>query len=310
MPPATVSTAPLDVLVPTRGRDASVRETLRALVRCAATTPLRVVVIGNDDTPPAAEALAVAGAGLPLAVLHEPRRGKHHALNHALDSLALAPLIAVLDDDMTPAPEWAAGVLAGAARHPGHALFAGRTLIRWPADTPVPVWADAPVARGIAFSAVDCGAGVEAEFGRGAPPFPSGNHFWFRRAVVSGGRRFPDVWTTEPAFVLDARAEGLRGMFVPDAVAEHRVQPELLRASELYRRARRFGREMARLQLAREPARRGLTRVRGLLGASRAAALAGVRWLAGCARGGAAGVPRRADAERALGAALERLRRA
>ena len=77
----------------------------------------------------------------------------------------------------------------------------------------------------------------------------SGNHFWFRAAAVDGGERFAPIWLTEPAFLLDQIEAGRRGLRVPDAVAGHRVQPELLDAEVVRRRARILGSELAEVRL-------------------------------------------------------------
>src|SRR5579864_4352562 len=67
--------------------------------------------------------------------------------------------------------------------------------------------------------------------------------------VLEGGRRFKNIWLTEPDFQLDLVEEGFCGVAGPDAVAGHRIQPELLQPSVVLDRARREGKSKAWLRL-------------------------------------------------------------
>ncbi len=154
-------------------------------------------------------------------------------------------MIAVLDDDMSPDSGWVKGVLRASGRNPGHDLFSGRSHVIWP-DRPCPGWARSRRLRGWVYSVSDSGP---AEWPMTPNNLFSGNHFWFRAAAVDGGERFAPIWLTEPAFLLDQIEAGRRGLWVPDAVAGHRVQPELLDAGVVRRRARILGSELAEVRL-------------------------------------------------------------
>lgn len=150
--------------------------------------------------------------------------------------------------------------------------------------------------EGVLFSVIDLGTTGDFEFGSSGPRFPSGNHFWFRRAVLGGGARFPNVWTNEAQFILGLRALGHRGVFVPEAVVGHRIQKELVDPRKFRERARRLGQEMAEFDASLSVRRRTsvLARIRSRLRPLRALAqLSGwsIAWLLAGLRSGKTRLP-------------------
>jgi len=296
----------LSILIATYDRPESLVETLRCLSECTSRELFEVVVIDNGKKPLVSAAMLDL-PGLPAPrLLREGRGGKSHALNRALDEGGLAEIIAVLDDDTSPAVDWIDAVLAASRRLPQYAIFAGRTRIDWPMGLEVPRWARSRLAGGILFSVFDSGTGHDVEFGVDSPRFPSGNHFWFRRSLLREGVRFPDVWTTEAHFVVHLEGLGHRGVFVSEAVVGHRVQPGLVDPRVFELRALRFGRDMAYLEAYPRPAemRPWLHRLRAL------AALAGwsMAWLGARCAGEDFGLSTRARALWGIGLNRERLR--
>ncbi len=248
-PDACGATA-LSIVIPTLHRRESLLETLRALdpAGCSAPWPAgaEVVVVDNAPEPEldAAE-LHEAGAGR-LRLLHEPRPGKGHALNTAIHG-GLGEVVAVLDDDMAPMPGWARAALASASAHPEIDIFAGKSHVVWPDGASVPSWGNHFLAQGLCFSVLTWDGDADREMG-GNFPYPSGNHFWFRRRVLDSVGGFPTVWNPEPEFCMEARAKGHRGLLVSAITCGHRVQPELIDAGVFLDRARRVGRTQARIQ--------------------------------------------------------------
>jgi hypothetical protein len=59
--------------------------------------------------------------------------------------------------------------------------------------------------------------------------------------VLEGGRRFKDIWVTEPDFQLDLVERGFSGVAGRDAIAGRRVQPALLQRNVALIRARKTG---------------------------------------------------------------------
>lgn len=270
----------LSVLIPTLPREASVRRTIAALEGADFAGPVEVIVVDNgatrtltlDDGPP---------PGITsIRVIHESRRGKTAAVNRALSRETRGELVAILDDDMEPAPGWCASVIRASAQRPAFDIFTGTSHVVWPEGVSRPAWSHHPFAVGCAFSAVDLGAQVDREMGVDAPAFPSGNHFWFRRRVLESVREFPDSGLlTDAEFVLRARWAGHRGVFVPEVSCGHRIQPHLIDPRVFDARAYELGQGLSRIYAA-DPSRRGAARPRALAVAIRefaAAALWGLR---------------------------------
>lgn len=254
----------ISVIICTRDRAESLRITLECLER-AIRPDIRAEVIvvdnaGQDNTKEVVESFANR---LPVVYLHEGKignYGKSHALNRALDHGCKGEIIAVLDDDMSPEPGWFEGVADICQRWPDKDLFGGRSYIIWP-DARVPGWAMEPKIRGWIFSVQDFRSG-DNHLAQGS--WYSGNQFWFRSRALRGGRRFNDMWLTEPDFQFRLIEEGYCGVSNAAVSAGHRVQPELLDANAVLRRAEQTGTYFARLRL--DPSRRHTKQSR-LLGA-------------------------------------------
>lgn len=254
-PPAEASSLALSILVPTLNRLASLLEVLAGLAAGPVEERFEVVVIDNGSEP-ALTADAIATPRLPgLRLLRETRPGKWCALNRAIDEGGLGEIVAVLDDDMSPPPDWVRGVLAATRARPQYDIFSGKSHVVWPEGIARPPWAGEPLTQGLLFSVFDTGSAGDVEFGDHSPRFPTGNHFWFRRSALDGGERFRDAFTSEAQFVAHLGAAGHRGVFVPDVAIGHRIQPGLVDPRRFRERAMRFGREMAELDLRLIPAR-------------------------------------------------------
>lgn len=245
MPTPGTNSADISVIICTRNRAESLRQTLDCLAR-ADREGLRceVIVVDNGGNDATREVAASFAAHFPVHVLREETPGKAFALNRALDDAPLGNIIAVLDDDMSPHPDWFKGLKAICDRWPDHDWFTGKSYVIWP-NVDIPAWCHRPYFQGWAFSVMDGGPrDREAAAGR----WFSGNHFWFRRRALATRCRFDvglDLRThldvSQAQFMLELAEHGLRGIIAPDAVCGHRVQPELLRAETIQRRATQVG---------------------------------------------------------------------
>lgn len=252
--PSATDGIDITVVIPTRNRPDSLRETLGCLVRAEkGSLRCEVVVVDNGDAPEETRAVIGEFAGaIAIHCLREPQPGKGHALNRALAEAPLGEVVAVLDDDMSPAPDWFLGVRRICDRWPDADFFTGSSHVIWPTNE-VPAWCRRPRLQGWAFSVIGSHRDQPVEPGR----WFSGNHFWFRSRVLAGGRRFEvgrtDLRThiemSEPQFQLQLAEEGRRGVRAPDAVCGHRLQPELLSLETLEHRAARVGRGFAAVRL-------------------------------------------------------------
>lgn len=239
----------LSIVICTRNRAGSLATTLDCLRRNEFNgVNIEVIVADNGSTDDTRQTVASFRDHLPLRYLYEPTRGtygKSHALNCAIAAAGLGEIVAIIDDDISPHKDWVKGVIRLCHRWPGKDLFTGKTYVIWP-DGTVPGWALNPAIQSWMFSAIDYGD-LDKPLAEGR--WFSGNHFWFRSRVLSGGRRFKDIWLTEPDFMLQLVQEGYQGVSGPDAVAGHRVQPELLQQATARARAVEVGRSFARLRL-------------------------------------------------------------
>lgn len=236
----------LCVLISTQNRPDSLLQTLRLLAasdidRCR----FEVIVIDNAVEPTAKQVTESMEEQLSVRYLHEPNRGKCHALNRGLAEDCVAPVIAVLDDDMSPGPEWCRRVLEVSDRWPNAGVFAGSSYVIWPENEHVPDWIRSRLISGVALSVVAYGKERTTAPGE----FMSGNHFWFRRKVV-GSRRFIDHWLSDAHFVLGLIEDGTTGVVAPEPSCGHRIQANLLRLDVQRERATNFGRQVSRFLLA------------------------------------------------------------
>jgi glycosyltransferase involved in cell wall biosynthesis len=254
----------ISVIVPTRNRAASLRLTLECLAS-ADRSGLRteIIVVNNAGTDDTAEVVRSFDSRIPIRYFYEPMLGtfgKSHALNCALEAGSLGEIIAVLDDDMSPHPDWFQGVAAICRRWPEKDLFTGYTYIVWPVE-PVPGWAKKPRLQSWLFSAGQVAA-ADAELKPGR--WYLGGHFWFRARALelqsSFQPRFKDIWVTEPDFQLDLIESGCSGVSARDAMAGHRIQPELLQKDLVTKRARKTGQATAWLRL--QPYRKSMKQAR------------------------------------------------
>lgn len=252
----------ISVIIPTQNRAASLKTALECLT-LANRDGLRVEVIvvnnaGEDDTEAIVRSFSKQ---IPIKYQYEPTLGtfgKSHALNRALDAGELGEIIAILDDDMSPHPDWFQGVAAISRRWPHKDIFTGYTYIIWPSDV-VPAWAKKPKLQSWLFSAGHVPES-DAELKNGR--WFLGGHFWFRSRVLNTGVRFKDIWVTEPDFQLDLVESGFSGVSGRDAMAGHRIQPALLERDVVIKRARQTGVCAAWLRL--QPYRRNMKQARML----------------------------------------------
>ena len=250
----------ISVIICTCNRADSLKITLDCLSRNDRDgLSFEVIVVDNKSTDATRQIAESFQDQLPLRYLFEPRKGtygKSHSLNRAIDAGGLGSLVAVIDDDISPRQDWLRGVLNISNRWPDKDVFTGSTLIVWPVED-VLGWALKPYIQGWIFSG---GIHVGNDWPLAEGRWFTGNHFWFRSRVLSGGRRFNDLWLTEPDFMLQLAEEGFEGVMGRDAVVGHRVQPVLLSKEHALRQAVKVGREYAGVRL--RPCRRKVKQAR------------------------------------------------
>ena len=300
----------LSVCICTHDRPQAVARCLAALIPQAAC--LEILVIDSASAPPARRALRHVVGGCPGArLIRLDRPGLSRARNAAA-AAAGAPWIAYLDDDATPAPDWAAQARAAIADAPNAAMIGGRVLPEW--EAPLPRWWP-PRLRGV-LSIVE----AEGRAPYGAPDLPPdlgpcGANLLVRAAPLRAAGGFTEALGRDGAALLSdeeteaaarLRAAGLAVRYDSRPKVHHTIAAARLTPAWLLRRmhwqgvsaarSRRLGAE--RQALWREVARRAsvvaLFAPLGLVPAS-LAVLIGARWrlayAAGFLRGALAPLP-------------------
>jgi glycosyltransferase involved in cell wall biosynthesis len=300
----------LSVCICTRDRPRAVARCLAALMPQAA--GLEILVIDSASAAPAPRALRHVVAACPGArLIRLDRPGLSRARNAAA-AAAAAPWIAYLDDDATPAPDWAMQARTAIAGAPDAAMIGGRVLPVW--EAPLPRWWP-PRLRGV-LSIVE----AEGNAPYGAPDLPPdlgpcGANLLVRAAPLRAVGGFAEALGRDGAALLSDEeteaasrlgAAGLAVRYDSRPVVHHDIAAARLTPAWLLRRmhwqgvsaarSRRLGAE--RLALWREAARRGsvaaLLAPLGLVPGS-LALLIGARWrlayAAGFLRGALAPLP-------------------
>lgn len=139
----------ITVIIATYNGEATLARTLDAMARL--TPPAdghEIIVVDNASTDGTAAIVADFAARLPLTALHEPRRGKAHALNTGI-AAARGDLLVFTDDDVLPDPDWLPAYRAAADSHPDQRVFVGQVRHDWAA--PPPHWLERLGAAGMSY---------------------------------------------------------------------------------------------------------------------------------------------------------------
>ncbi|HKG35623.1 MAG TPA: glycosyltransferase family 2 protein [Solirubrobacterales bacterium] len=263
---------------------AEVRPALEPAARQAAEIPgasALLVTSGLDDEAHRAhaEAAAVLGARAVAAPT-----GLSAARNRALEDPGWADVVAYLDDDAVPAPDWLERLAARWAEAPPEvAAIAGRIAARWEAEPPA--WVSDRIAT--SFSLLDLGEGlVELDPANALEGFGANISFRTRPLRAVGGfDSSRGIWGRvslygEESLVQRRLAErGHRLLYAGDVRAEHRIAADRLRLRALWRRE--VGRGATAVLDSRETPTGGAGRALKAGGGTLAALARGDRPLAG-----------------------------
>jgi glycosyltransferase involved in cell wall biosynthesis len=241
------SSIDLSVVICTRNRPDSLAETLRCLLAADRDHLKAEVVVVDNGAGNDAQAVVEGVAGrIPVRYLREEREGKGNSLNRALAAGGLGRIVAGLDDDMSPEPDWFRELMASCDRYPDVDIFGGLVYLIWPLQ-PVPIWAKRchgdVLAWGFSATGVRDSPKVDRHLRRDR--FPCGNHFWFRSRLLTPASRFGHLWVPEPALFLNFSEQGSKAIITNRVVAGHRIQPALLNPETHYSRAVIIGHNFA-----------------------------------------------------------------
>lgn len=235
----------LSVLIATRSRAASLRQTLESMCRmdCAGLAwELVVVDNGSEDATPAL--LQEYAQRLPLRGLRVPEPGQNRARNRVLPSLRGRYTI-LSDDDVLVAPDWLRQWHEGIARWPQETVFGGTILPRFPPDTAG--WISG---RSFPFRA-QCFAEFRPRAGEG--PYdgtPFGPNFAVSTALLQQQRFREDLGPAAGSYAMGGETElvgrllalGHRVIYLPQSCVEHVLLPENLSPERLLQRGFNAGR--------------------------------------------------------------------
>ena len=243
----------LTVIIATRNRAALLASTLDALIRQEDPgEPVEILVVDNGsvDETPAVVSDAAARATAQVIYLREDRPGKSHALNTAV-AHARGDLIVLTDDDVVPDERWLREYRRAFAETDAD-YAAGRIVPLW--ESTPPAWMS-PALHGVL--SIPDGGSRRLLLGAGADVMPIGCNMAVRRhAIDRVGGWDPDLGKLEGTlrtgedhdFALRLTAAGLAGMYLPEAVVQHRVPADRLRQAYVRRWFFENGAIVARLE--------------------------------------------------------------
>ena len=206
----------------------------------------KLVLIDNASDDDSAAIAARFTDRLPLRVVHEPRRGKNHALNRGLAELE-GDLAVFSDDDTLPAPDWLVRLRGAGDAHPECDVFGGRILAAW--DVEPEDW----IREVVPPAPVYCVSDPAMPEGPCEPTKVWGTNMavrahWFRAGYRFDGRVGPSRSRTyamggETELTLRlVIAENVKCWHCRDAWVEHIVRARQLSRAWILRRAFHLGR--------------------------------------------------------------------
>ncbi len=127
-----ISPVYISIVLPTRNRAELLPTSIKSLLDQKYPPGQYEILIINDGSTDSTEAVArhfqETHKGR-VRTLSKPHSGLNGSRNLGLTE-ATGELIAFVDDDIVALPEWLAGFVEGARRHPGAGWFAGRILLQ------------------------------------------------------------------------------------------------------------------------------------------------------------------------------------
>ena len=188
-----------------------------------------LLVVNNNSTDETDEVIARHSGRLPIRRLVEPKQGLSNARNCAV-AAAQGELILWTDDDVLVDPEWLAEYVRAARAWPDAAFFGG-PVRPWYEGTP-PRWLTRAWPRvANAYATRDLG---EEPFWFDKTRVPFGANYAMRISVQrhypydpSLGRKGDGMLGgEETALLRNVLADGLKGIWVPDAEVRHFIAAE------------------------------------------------------------------------------------
>ena len=220
------------VVIATYNRAGDLRDTLASLAGLRPDGPWEVIVVDNNSTDGTRQVVEGAVASFPvdLRYLFEARQGRSPALNAGITA-ARGEIVATTDDDVRVPADWLNAAARGLEQLQAD-YVGGRVLPIWGA--PRPAWLPNRGGKQWAVIALlDYGA-EPLEFNTRVP---LGVNMAFRRdAFQRAGLLDPDTGRKAGTLLgqevrewcIRARKAGVRGVYVPEMVVEHKIGADRL----------------------------------------------------------------------------------
>lgn len=195
-----------------------------------------VIVVNNNCSDHTPEICDCYVSKLPLRIINEPRQGKTYALNTALAE-AKGALLLFTDDDVRLHPSWVDHMLHASAQHPSHGWFGGRVIVDWSAKAPRPHWLNAEREQQLRGFFVSHNHGSVQKPYQASDLLPLGANLAVRAEVFSqvgafrtdlGPRGEQRGVDDETEWLRRASAAGVHGIYVPEAICWHHMDPKRL----------------------------------------------------------------------------------
>lgn len=237
----------LSVVVCTHNRPDDLRRCLDAIARLD--DPVDLIVIDSASDPPIRPIVDQFTNRDPSPrTVREHTPGLSRARNRGL-ALAATQLVAYLDDDCTPQPDWARRITAPFA-NPQVAVVGGACLPAF--DAPAPAWLSAKL---LAFAGIT-NIGTHPHACQGRHEYPFGGNACYRTHLLRQVGGFPEttgrtgqkaLLSAEETPVIEALVDaGHTAWLEPAATMHHRVTAERCTSRYYWRRLWWQGRSRAR----------------------------------------------------------------
>ena len=228
----------LSVVVCTHNRPLDLERCLEAIA--ALMDPVEVVVVDSASQPPCRELVAGYAARVEnLSYVREDRPGHSRARNRGI-ATASGDVIAFLDDDASPRPDWARRIVAPFEADPAIGCVGGACHPVFP-DSTKPDWLSD---RLLQFAAITR-FGSEAREASSSVEWPFGANMAFRREALAETGPFSETLGREgtnllsgddSALIESVRRAGWKIWLEPSAVVDHAVHAERCRSGYYWRR--------------------------------------------------------------------------
>jgi glycosyltransferase involved in cell wall biosynthesis len=218
------------VLITTYNRSRYLRDTIAALAKMTVAAPWELVIVDNNSSDDTRQVVEAAQPSFPVALtyLFQPIQGKPAALNLGI-ARSSGEILAMTDDDVRVEPDWLDRLGDGFDRF-GCDYAGGKVFPLW--EGPRPAWLPNRGGRHWAVVALLDYGPEPVEVGVNGVPWPLGANMAFRRDAFDRAGLWDNNFgrlgnslrgQEQREWCLRARAAGLRGYYLPDAVVHHVV---------------------------------------------------------------------------------------